>query len=269
MDPTMNVGALARKHALRLTLTTLSSFLLLPTLGCNLDLGTHGHHDPPRHPGVDPEDLTSIAAVVNKTAGPLTVTVIDPPATDVLQPDEAIFYEVSQSREAREFEFHGGESVGSGSLLLLTGGDLPGFATGVLMVSPGDNDGTLAVSSNREQLSPFAHETDAVAPGSSVYLMVNATAFTIGVGISSGSGRLIFPNAHTSIVIEEGATRVVDIDLTVNTPPVGPANVPELTHVLTAPTSEVGRISAFITFVTLQENELAVETRNAGFRRLE
>ncbi len=115
----MNAGAFARTHVSRLPFTTLASFLLLTTLGCNLDLGAHRVNGPAGHPGVDPEDLTAIAAVLNKTAGQLTVTVIDPPATDVLEPGQAIFYEVSQSMEAREFEFQGGESVATGSLLLL------------------------------------------------------------------------------------------------------------------------------------------------------
>jgi hypothetical protein len=257
MDPTMNARGFNRMHAAALTLATLSSFLLLTTLGCELCHGPKGPNGP------DPEDLTAIAAVLNKTAGPLTVTMSDPPATDVLEPDEAIFYEVSQSTEVREFAFQSGESVATGSLRLLTGGDDPGFATGLLTVSPGEDDGTLAVDSSIDPSSSFALSRPALAPASSVFLIVNAATFSIAVEIPSGAGALLAPNRHASIVLDEGATLAVTIESGSG------ADAQELAHAFEAPENANGQVSAFIAFVTFQGNELAVETQNAGFRRLE
>ncbi len=191
----------------------------------------------------------------------------DPPATDLLEPDEAIFYEVAQSREPREFEFRSGDSVGGGSLRLVTGGELPGFATGLLMVSPGDDSERLAVNSYIEQISPFAIHREALAPASSVFLIVNATPFSMGVE-TPGAGKVIVPNAHTAIVLDESETLAVNIRPTVNTPPVAPVDVRELSHAFAAPASENGELFVFIASVTLQGTELAVETQSAGFRRL-
>ena len=159
----MNARLFRRAHASALILTTVSSFMLLTGVGC----------DPPGHgvTGPKPEDLTAIAAVLNKTAGPLTVIVSDPPATDVLDPDEAIFYEVSQSMEAREFEFQSGESVATGSLRLLIAGENAGFATGLLTVSFSDENETLAVERSIERASVFSLHRKAIAPASSVFLM--------------------------------------------------------------------------------------------------
>lgn len=251
----MNARSFRLAHASVMTLPTVSSFMLLIAVGCN----------PPGHgvSGPKPEDLTAIAAVLNKTGGPLTVIVSDPPATDVLEPDEAIFYEVSQSMVAREFEFQSGESVATESLRLLIAGENPGFATGLLTVSFSDDNETLAVERSIERASVFALHRKAIAPASSVFLMVNANPFKILVVAPTGSGVARDQNRHTAMILDEGGT------LEVNISPADPGDALELTHVLEAPPSESGQVSAFIAFVTLHETELAVETQNAAFRRLE
>jgi len=253
----MNQRTLERIHASTLIVTTLSSFLLLPTLGCTFGHGAQGPA---------PEDLTAIAAVLNKTSGPLTVTVTDPPATDVLEPDEVIFYEVSQSTEAREFEFQSEDSSASGSLRLLTGGELPGFATGLLRVSPGEDGETLTVDSDIEFHSVFALHRDSLAPGSSVFLIVNSTPGNIGIGLANtGNGALLYPNDHTAFHLTAGETLVV----TLETFDQGDTDGSLFLHAFEAPASEDGEIAAFLAFINLEANELVVETQPARFRHLE
>jgi len=250
----MNARALNRTHVSALTLAIVASVVLLTAVACI----------PPGHGanGPDPEDLTAIAAVLNKTAGALTVTVSDPLATDVLDPGEAIFYEVRQGTEAREFEFVGGEGSANGSLRLLTGRETPGFATGVLMVGPGQDNETLSVDSCIESISPFALHREALAPGSSIFLIVNDTPNNIGVE-TPGAGAMLRPTEHTAVVVAEGATLAVTIESWSG------ADAQELPHAFEAPGNANGQVSAFIALVTFQGNELDVETQSAGFRRLE
>lgn len=255
----MNARAFSRTLASALTLATVSSLVLLTAVGCifpGLEVI-----------GPDPEDLIAIAAVLNKTDGQLTVTVSDPPAADVLEPDEAVFYEVSQSMEAREFVFLSGiEVVATESLLLFTGGEDPGFATGVLTVGPGEDNETLTVDSDIELSSVFTFDRPALTPANTVYLIVNATPFTILLGNFTEAGTLIAPNAHSKLVLIDGEvfTAFIQVRGTANE-----ADAPELTHTFGAPASVTGQASAFIAFVALQGDELAVETRSAAFRRLE
>ncbi len=254
----MNAHAFSRTHASALTLATVPSFVLLTAVGCifpGLEVI-----------GPDPEDLTAIAAVLNKTDGQLTVTVSDSRAADVLEPDEAIFYEVSQSMEPLEFVFlRGIEVLPTESLLLFTGGEDPGFASGVLTVSPGEDNETLTVDSDIELSSIFTFDRTALTPADTVYLIINATPFTILLGNFTEAGILIAPNAHSKLVLMGRGIFMAYIQVR------GieyPADAPELTHTFGAPASVTGQASAFIAFVTLQGDELAVETQSAGFRRL-
>jgi len=254
MATTMNARALNRTHASALTLATVVSFSLLTGVAC---IPGHGVNGP------DPEDLTAIAAVLNKTAGPLTVVVSDPPATDILEPDGAIFYEVSQSMEPREFEFQSGDSVGSGSLRLLTGGEQPGFATGVLTVTAAPEQ-TLVVDDDLRLFPPFSVHREALPAGSSVFLVVNDTGITIVVGLpGTNTGALLDPNEHTAVALDAGAT------LAVNITAVDQQATPELPYVFEDPAGEGEGIAAFLVFITLEQDELGVDTQSVGFRRLD
>ena len=255
----MNAHALSRTHASASTLATVSSFVLLKAVGCiSPDLEVIGS---------DPEDLTAIAAVLNKTDGQLTVTVSDSRAADVLEPDEAIVYEVSQSMEPLEFVFlRGIEVMPTESLLLFTGGEDPGFATGVLTVSPGEDNETLTVDADIELSSVFTPDRPVLTPADTVYLIINATPFTILLGNFTEAGTLIAPNAHSKLILMEGDIFISYIQVRGAE---NPADAPELTHTFGTPASLTGQASAFIAFVTLQGDELAVETQSAGFRRLD
>ncbi len=254
----MNGRAIVRTHALTLPLTILCSSLLAPGVGCTIHA-----------PGVEEsesESLTAIAAVWNRTDGQLTVLMSDRIVANVLEPDEAILYEVSQRMLAQQFMFMIGlEFVASGSLLLSSNGEDPGFATGLLTVSPGWTDQTLAVESDIELSSILVPSRPVVSPASTVYLIVNATPFTILLGNFTEAGVLIAPNGHSKLALGEHGLQINYLQIR---DPENPTDPPELIHHFGASTSIAGEVSAFIAIVTLQENELVVQTQSAAFRSL-
>jgi len=211
--------------------------------------------------GAAPEDLTAIAAVLNRTEGPLTVTLTDPPATDVLEADEAIFYEVRQSITAREFVFESGEATAQGSLWIVAAGELPGFATGLATVSLDDDEELLVVDASVDRFAPLARATGSLPAGSSVFLFVNDSPNTVGIE-GPGGATTRQPSEHTAIILEEATTLAITIVM-------DDTDLPDLVHVVEAPPSEDGETAAFLAFITSGADGTTVETQRARFRHLE
>ena len=225
--------------------------------GCDFcALCSHGAQGP------EPEELVAIAAVLNQTTEPLTVSLARPAATDVLQVGEAVFYSLRQSTTFRAFEFSSGELVAASSLLLVSGGEMPSFQTGLLTVRQADTLDALTVGSHVDGPALHGLARGTLGAGSSVFLLVNATDDRVAAN-KAGAGRIIYPDEHTAVALDGGEALAVVIEA------VDVTGTPELLHVFRAPTSEDGEVSAFITFIYLQGDELVVETQAVQFQRLE
>lgn len=225
--------------------------------GCDFcALCSHGAQGP------EPEELVTIAAVLNQTTEPLTVSLAHPATTDVLQVGEAVFYSLRQSTSFREFEFSSGELVAASSLLLVSGGEMPSFQTGLLTVRQADTSEALTVSSYVAGPALYGLARGTLGAGSSVFLLVNATDDRVTVN-KAGAGGIIYPDEHTAVALDGGEALAVVIEA------VDVTGTPELLHVFQAPTTEDGEVSAFITFIHLQGDELVVETQAVQFQCLE
>ncbi len=218
-------------------------------------------------PPIDPGELAGVAAVYNNTDAELTVIAHGKTeeVTDVLQAEEAIFFEVRQSPEPFRFDFVQGSMTAHGELLVADGGFLL-FPSGLLTAGLDENSNELTVegSSNLESFggSRLGSLLGSLDPTKAVFLVVNDSNVRIGLTGEGGGGALRDPGETLSVLIDQGETLTVEIR------DFSEQGEFQLSHTFAPPMSPIGDVSAFLTHVRVGAEGIEVETREAKFGRL-
>lgn len=219
-------------------------------------------------PPIDPGELAGVAAVYNHTDAELTVIAHGKTedVTEVLQAEEAIFFEVRQSLEPFRFDFVQGSMTAHGELLVAGGGFLS-FPSGLLTAGLDENSNELTVegSSNLESFggSRLGSLLGSLDPTKAVFLVVNDSSVRIGLTGEGGGGALRDPGQTLSVLIDQGETLTVEIR------DFSEQGEFQLSHTFAPPISPIGDVSAFLTHIRVGAEGIEVQTREAKFRRLQ
>ena len=218
--------------------------------------------------GPNPEDLAGIAAVYNATDDQLTVLAHGKTedVTEVLEAGEAVFFEVRQSAESYRFDFVQGDLSGMSGLTLVTGGELPDFATGLLTVSRVESAEELTVDPTSNTFSfggsGLGSFIGSLVPSKAVFLLVNDGDATLGLR-DPGGGTLMPPGDSVSVLIDQGETMTLEIR------EFSEAGELEISHTFAPPISPIGDVSAFLTLVRVGAEGIELQTCEAKFRRMQ
>ena len=217
-------------------------------------------------PPIDPGELAGVAAVYNNTDAELTVIAHGKTedVTEVLQAEEAIFFEVRQSLEPFRFDFVQGSMTAHGELLVA--GEFLLFPSGLLTAGLDENSNELTVdlSSNLVSFggSRLGSLLGSLDPTKAVFLVVNDSSVRIGLTGEGGGGALRDPGETLSVLIDQGETLTVEIR------DFSEQGEFQLSHTFAPPMSPIGDVSAFLTHVRVGAEGIEVETREAKFGRL-
>ncbi len=217
-------------------------------------------------PPIDPGELAGVAAVYNNTDAELTVIAHGKTedVTEVLQVEEAIFFEVRQSPEPFRFDFVQGSMTAHGELLVA--GEFLSFPSGLLTVGLDENSNELTVegSSNLESFggSRLGSLLGSLDPTKAFFLLVNDGDATLDLS-GPGAGLLMRPGDSASVLMDQGETMTLEIR------DFSEQGEFQLSHTFAPPLSPIGDISAFLTLVRVGADGIEVETREAQFGRLQ